>query len=149
MNTLLVFFCREFLRLGNPLNCGAWDKKLLKQYRVHKPSSLGYDAEMRSKSIKSESQWHKSRVLCCLVTSESILKSHYFLNLNFPSAMKHMVIVSFLSSFKFESNHLPVTHLLKMIKASLWDRKNNSLTIHTSYKLVLTMTFSQQEQLFI
>ena len=31
---------REFLRLGNPLNCGAWDKKLLKQYRVHKPSSL-------------------------------------------------------------------------------------------------------------
>uniref|UniRef100_A0A4W5QBJ5 WD repeat and FYVE domain containing 3 n=1 Tax=Hucho hucho TaxID=62062 RepID=A0A4W5QBJ5_9TELE len=40
---------REFLRLGNPLNCGAWDKKLLKQYRVHKPSSLSYDAEMRSK----------------------------------------------------------------------------------------------------
>uniref|UniRef100_H3DD36 WD repeat and FYVE domain containing 3 n=1 Tax=Tetraodon nigroviridis TaxID=99883 RepID=H3DD36_TETNG len=39
---------REFLRLGNPLNCGAWDKKLLKQYRVHKPSSLGYDAEMRN-----------------------------------------------------------------------------------------------------
>ncbi|KAG7214329.1 hypothetical protein INR49_023146 [Caranx melampygus] len=38
----------EFLRLGNPLNCGAWDKKLLKQYRVHKPSSLSYDAEMRS-----------------------------------------------------------------------------------------------------
>ncbi len=40
---------REFLRLGNPLNCGAWDKKLLKQYRVHKPSSLSYEAEMRSK----------------------------------------------------------------------------------------------------
>uniref|UniRef100_A0A8K9UQS2 WD repeat and FYVE domain containing 3 n=1 Tax=Oncorhynchus mykiss TaxID=8022 RepID=A0A8K9UQS2_ONCMY len=39
---------REFLRLGNPLNCGAWDKKLLKQYRVHKPSSLSYDAEMRN-----------------------------------------------------------------------------------------------------
>uniref|UniRef100_A0A1A8RM48 WD repeat and FYVE domain containing 3 n=1 Tax=Nothobranchius rachovii TaxID=451742 RepID=A0A1A8RM48_9TELE len=39
---------REFLRLGNPLNCGAWDKKLLKQYRVHKPSSLGYDVEMRN-----------------------------------------------------------------------------------------------------
>ncbi|KAF7644990.1 hypothetical protein LDENG_00212340 [Lucifuga dentata] len=41
---------REFLRLSNPLNCGAWDKKLLKQYRVHKPSSLSYDTEMRSKS---------------------------------------------------------------------------------------------------
>ncbi|XP_016403661.1 WD repeat and FYVE domain-containing protein 3-like [Sinocyclocheilus rhinocerous] len=40
---------REFLRLGNPLNCGAWDKKLLKQYRVHKPSSLSYEAEMRMK----------------------------------------------------------------------------------------------------
>ncbi|KAJ8285363.1 hypothetical protein GJAV_G00025980 [Gymnothorax javanicus] len=39
---------REFLRLGNPLNCGAWDKKLLKQYRVHKPSSLGYDTEARN-----------------------------------------------------------------------------------------------------
>uniref|UniRef100_A0A8C1A0U4 WD repeat and FYVE domain containing 3 n=1 Tax=Cyprinus carpio carpio TaxID=630221 RepID=A0A8C1A0U4_CYPCA len=39
---------REFLRLGNPLNCGAWDKKLLKQYRVHKPSSLSYEAEMRN-----------------------------------------------------------------------------------------------------
>ncbi|XP_023814561.1 WD repeat and FYVE domain-containing protein 3 isoform X4 [Oryzias latipes] len=39
---------REFLRLGNPLNCGAWDKKLLKQYRVHKPSSLSYDTDMRN-----------------------------------------------------------------------------------------------------
>ncbi|XP_029115173.1 WD repeat and FYVE domain-containing protein 3 isoform X3 [Scleropages formosus] len=36
---------REFLRLGNPLNCGAWDKKLLKQYRVHKPNTLSYEAE--------------------------------------------------------------------------------------------------------
>lgn len=42
------FLLREFLRLGNPLNCGAWDKKLLKQYRVHKPSSLSYDTDMRS-----------------------------------------------------------------------------------------------------
>ena len=50
-DTLVVFPSREFLRLGNPLNCGAWDKKLLKQYRVHKPSSLSYDAEMRSKTI--------------------------------------------------------------------------------------------------
>ncbi len=48
MNAFYAFF-REFLRLGNPLNCGAWDKKLLKQYRVHKPSSLSYEAEMRSK----------------------------------------------------------------------------------------------------
>lgn len=48
---LLIFPFREFLRLGNPLNCGAWDKKLLKNYRVHKPSSLSYDAEMRSKMI--------------------------------------------------------------------------------------------------
>uniref|UniRef100_A0A3P9J0T7 WD repeat and FYVE domain containing 3 n=1 Tax=Oryzias latipes TaxID=8090 RepID=A0A3P9J0T7_ORYLA len=39
---------REFLRLGNPLNCGAWDKKLLKQYRVHKPSSLSYDTDTRN-----------------------------------------------------------------------------------------------------
>lgn len=93
VNTLLVFFSREFLRLGNPLNCGAWDKKLLKQYRVHKPSSLGYDAEMRSKSIKSESQWYKSRVLCCLLTSESILKSH-IISLIVLSSIKHMVIVS-------------------------------------------------------
>ncbi|XP_035514187.1 WD repeat and FYVE domain-containing protein 3 [Morone saxatilis] len=44
---------REFLRLGNPLNCGAWDKKLLKQYRVHKPSSLSYDAEMRNSMTMS------------------------------------------------------------------------------------------------
>ncbi|XP_041955874.1 WD repeat and FYVE domain-containing protein 3 isoform X4 [Alosa sapidissima] len=44
---------REFLRLGNPLNCGAWDKKLLKQYRVHKPSSLSYEAEMRSSMTMS------------------------------------------------------------------------------------------------
>ncbi|CAG5919009.1 unnamed protein product [Menidia menidia] len=44
---------REFLRLGNPLNCGAWDKKLLKQYRVHKPSSLSYDAEMRNSMTTS------------------------------------------------------------------------------------------------
>ncbi|CAL9708759.1 unnamed protein product [Knipowitschia caucasica] len=39
---------REFLRLGDPLNCGAWDKKQLKQYRVHKPSSLSYDPDMRN-----------------------------------------------------------------------------------------------------
>lgn len=36
--------------MASPLNCGAWDKKLLKQYRVHKPSSLSYEPEMRSKS---------------------------------------------------------------------------------------------------
>ena len=35
--------------MASPLNCGAWDKKLLKQYRVHKPSSLSYEPEMRSK----------------------------------------------------------------------------------------------------
>lgn len=39
------------MRLASPLNCGAWDKKLLKQYRVHKPSSLSYEPEMRSKLI--------------------------------------------------------------------------------------------------
>ncbi|KAM6959381.1 WD repeat and FYVE domain-containing protein 3 [Aplochiton taeniatus] len=44
---------REFLRLGDPLNCGAWDKNLLKQYRVHKPSSLSYDAEMRNSMTMS------------------------------------------------------------------------------------------------
>ncbi|XP_015422644.1 PREDICTED: WD repeat and FYVE domain-containing protein 3 isoform X4 [Myotis davidii] len=44
---------REFLRLASPLNCGAWDKKLLKQYRVHKPSSLSYEPEMRSSLIMS------------------------------------------------------------------------------------------------
>ncbi|KAJ7327170.1 hypothetical protein JRQ81_016929 [Phrynocephalus forsythii] len=44
---------REFLRLGNPLNCGAWDKKLLKQYRVHKPSSLSYEPEMRNSMVTS------------------------------------------------------------------------------------------------
>ncbi|XP_061906663.1 WD repeat and FYVE domain-containing protein 3 isoform X3 [Entelurus aequoreus] len=44
---------REFLRLGNPLNCGAWDKKLLKQYRVHKPSSLSYDGDMRNSMTMS------------------------------------------------------------------------------------------------
>ncbi|XP_035766605.1 WD repeat and FYVE domain-containing protein 3 [Neolamprologus brichardi] len=50
---LLIFPFREFLRLGNPLNCGAWDKKLLKNYRVHKPSSLSYDAEMRNSMTTS------------------------------------------------------------------------------------------------
>ncbi|XP_047573833.1 WD repeat and FYVE domain-containing protein 3 isoform X8 [Lutra lutra] len=44
---------REFLRLASPLNCGAWDKNLLKQYRVHKPSSLSYEPEMRSSMITS------------------------------------------------------------------------------------------------
>ncbi|XP_013358179.1 PREDICTED: WD repeat and FYVE domain-containing protein 3 isoform X1 [Chinchilla lanigera] len=44
---------REFLRLASPLNCGAWDKKLLKQYRVHKPSSLSYEPEMRSSMLTS------------------------------------------------------------------------------------------------
>ncbi|XP_014401475.1 PREDICTED: WD repeat and FYVE domain-containing protein 3 isoform X5 [Myotis brandtii] len=44
---------REFLRLASPLNCGAWDKNLLKQYRVHKPSSLSYEPEMRSSLIMS------------------------------------------------------------------------------------------------
>uniref|UniRef100_A0A670KCI7 WD repeat and FYVE domain containing 3 n=1 Tax=Podarcis muralis TaxID=64176 RepID=A0A670KCI7_PODMU len=44
---------REFLRLGNPLNCGAWDKKLLKRYRVHKPSSLSYEPELRNSMITS------------------------------------------------------------------------------------------------
>ncbi|RXM93361.1 WD repeat and FYVE domain-containing protein 3 [Acipenser ruthenus] len=46
--SLCCVLTREFLRLGNPLNCGAWDKKLLKQYRVHKPSSVWYEAEMRN-----------------------------------------------------------------------------------------------------
>ncbi|XP_072479069.1 WD repeat and FYVE domain-containing protein 3 isoform X9 [Notamacropus eugenii] len=44
---------REFLRLANPLNCGAWDKKLLKQYRIHKPSSLSYEPEMRGSMVTS------------------------------------------------------------------------------------------------
>ncbi|XP_015131950.1 WD repeat and FYVE domain-containing protein 3 isoform X1 [Gallus gallus] len=44
---------REFLRLGNPLNCGAWDKRLLKQYRVHKPSSLSFEPEMRNSMVTS------------------------------------------------------------------------------------------------
>ncbi|XP_041084029.1 WD repeat and FYVE domain-containing protein 3 isoform X2 [Polyodon spathula] len=44
---------REFLRLANPLNCGAWDKKLLKQYRVHKPSSVWFEAEMRNSMTMS------------------------------------------------------------------------------------------------
>ncbi|XP_078532420.1 WD repeat and FYVE domain-containing protein 3 isoform X3 [Lissotriton helveticus] len=44
---------RQFLRLGNPLNCGAWEKKLLKEYRVHKPSSLSYEPEMRTSMIMS------------------------------------------------------------------------------------------------
>ncbi|XP_013921886.1 PREDICTED: WD repeat and FYVE domain-containing protein 3 [Thamnophis sirtalis] len=44
---------REFLRLGNPLNCGAWDKKQLKRYRVHKPSSLSYEPEMRNSMVTS------------------------------------------------------------------------------------------------
>lgn len=48
-NNSTFFFFREFLRLASPLNCGAWDKKLLKQYRVHKPSSLSYEPEMTSK----------------------------------------------------------------------------------------------------
>ncbi|XP_072921340.1 WD repeat and FYVE domain-containing protein 3 isoform X1 [Hemitrygon akajei] len=41
----------EFLRLGNPLNCGAWDKKLINVYRVHKPSSLSCEADMRGSEI--------------------------------------------------------------------------------------------------
>lgn len=44
---------REFLRLASPLNCGAWDKKLLKQYRVHKPSSLSFEPDMRSSVVTS------------------------------------------------------------------------------------------------
>ncbi|XP_052591485.1 WD repeat and FYVE domain-containing protein 3 isoform X2 [Peromyscus californicus insignis] len=44
---------REFLRLASPLNCGAWDKKLLKQYRVHKPSSLSCEPELRSSMVTS------------------------------------------------------------------------------------------------
>ncbi|XP_056659189.1 WD repeat and FYVE domain-containing protein 3 isoform X3 [Monodelphis domestica] len=44
---------REFLRLANPLNCGAWDKNLLKQYRIHKPSSLSYEPEMRGSMVTS------------------------------------------------------------------------------------------------
>ncbi|XP_040603457.1 WD repeat and FYVE domain-containing protein 3 isoform X1 [Mesocricetus auratus] len=44
---------RGFLRLASPLNCGAWDKKQLKQYRVHKPSSLSYEPEMRSSMVTS------------------------------------------------------------------------------------------------
>lgn len=53
------FLLREFLRLGNPLNCGAWDKKLLKQYRVHKPSSLSYDTDMRSKKEQKHARKQK------------------------------------------------------------------------------------------
>ncbi|XP_078070095.1 WD repeat and FYVE domain-containing protein 3 isoform X4 [Mustelus asterias] len=44
---------REFLRLGNPLNCGAWDKKLISVYRVHKPSSLSCESDMRGSMITS------------------------------------------------------------------------------------------------
>lgn len=44
---------REFLRLASPLNCGAWDKKLLKQYRVHKPSSLSFEPDTRSSVVTS------------------------------------------------------------------------------------------------
>ncbi|XP_052054971.1 WD repeat and FYVE domain-containing protein 3 isoform X3 [Apodemus sylvaticus] len=44
---------REFLRLASPLNCGAWDRKLLKQYRVHKPSSLSFEPDMRSSVVTS------------------------------------------------------------------------------------------------
>jgi hypothetical protein len=47
-DSLCFLLLREFLRLASPLNCGAWDKKLLKQYRVHKPSSLSFEPEMRS-----------------------------------------------------------------------------------------------------
>ncbi|XP_068089612.1 WD repeat and FYVE domain-containing protein 3 isoform X2 [Hyperolius riggenbachi] len=55
---------REFLRLGNPLNCAAWDKRLLKQYRVHKPSSLSYEPEMRSSMIMSTEGLGSDSVFC-------------------------------------------------------------------------------------
>ncbi|KAG8454376.1 hypothetical protein GDO86_000847 [Hymenochirus boettgeri] len=55
---------REFLRLGNPLNCAAWDKRLLKQYRVHKPSSLSYEPEMRSSMIMSIEGLGSDSVFC-------------------------------------------------------------------------------------
>ncbi|XP_077131917.1 WD repeat and FYVE domain-containing protein 3 isoform X2 [Ranitomeya variabilis] len=55
---------REFLRLGNPLNCAAWDKRLLKQYRVHKPSSLSYEPEMRSSMIMSTEGLGCDSVFC-------------------------------------------------------------------------------------
>lgn len=64
INGFYAFF-REFLRLGNPLNCGAWDKKLLKQYRVHKPSSLSYEAEMRSKENECMKTARAVTVLLC------------------------------------------------------------------------------------
>ncbi|KAJ8383375.1 hypothetical protein AAFF_G00221650 [Aldrovandia affinis] len=78
---------REFLRLGNPLNCDAWDKKLLKQYRVHKPSSLSYDAEIRNSMTMStegfgpdsvftanedNSQYRISRSLVCLPEGSTV-----------------------------------------------------------------------------
>ncbi|XP_048460451.1 WD repeat and FYVE domain-containing protein 3 [Rhincodon typus] len=44
---------REFLRLGNPLNCGAWDKKLINVYRIHKPSSLSCEADIRGNMTTS------------------------------------------------------------------------------------------------
>uniref|UniRef100_A0A4W3HF18 WD repeat and FYVE domain containing 3 n=1 Tax=Callorhinchus milii TaxID=7868 RepID=A0A4W3HF18_CALMI len=44
---------REFLRLGNPLNCGAWDKKLINVYRVHKPSSLSCETDIRGSLMMS------------------------------------------------------------------------------------------------
>lgn len=49
----MLSLLREFLRLASPLNCGAWDKKLLKQYRVHKPSSLSFEPDMRSSVVTS------------------------------------------------------------------------------------------------
>ncbi|XP_053559369.1 WD repeat and FYVE domain-containing protein 3 isoform X2 [Bombina bombina] len=55
---------REFLRLGNPLNCAAWDKRQLKQYRVHKPSSLSYEPEMRSSMIMSTEGLGSDSVFC-------------------------------------------------------------------------------------
>ncbi len=73
LNILVIFPPREFLRLGNPLNCGAWDKKLLKQYRVHKPSSLSYDAEMRSKTITTFIQVLKTWWSLCRGVSEETL----------------------------------------------------------------------------
>ncbi|XP_041447245.1 WD repeat and FYVE domain-containing protein 3 isoform X2 [Xenopus laevis] len=65
---------REFLRLGDPLNCAAWDKRLLKQYRTHKPSSLSYEPEMRSSMIMSTEGNGSDSVFC---VSED---NHYRIN---------------------------------------------------------------------
>ncbi|KAG8134353.1 hypothetical protein E2320_007466, partial [Naja naja] len=55
-------FEREFLRLGNPLNCGAWDKKLLKRYHsmVTSMEGLGTDCVF---SLHEDSHYRISKSL--------------------------------------------------------------------------------------